>query len=188
MDRPAADVPLLRAERCVLRGWTESDRAPFAQMNADPVVMEFFPSRLSRAQSDAFVDRIEQHWREHGFGLWAVDVDDVFAGFVGLQRSNFEAWFTPAVEVGWRLAAWCWGRGAATTGARAALGYGFDRLGLSEVLSWTAVTNVRSWRVMQRLGMAPDGEFDHPGTPVDSPLRRHVLYRLRGVDWPACGS
>ena len=175
----ASPAPVLRTERLVLRGWREDDLAPFAALNADPMVMEHFPRLLDREQSDAFVrERIEPHFAERGFGLWAVEVPGVapFVGFVGLQSPSFDAFFTPCVEVGWRLAAAHWGRGYATEAAHAAVAFGFEVAGLEEIVSFTVPANIRSIAVMERLGMRYDGEFDHPR--VTGPLRRHVLYRL----------
>jgi len=173
-------VPELQTERLLLRGWCDDDLVPFAALNADPDVMEHFPGPLSRRESDAFVhERIEPHFVERGFGLWAVEVPGVapFIGFVGLQAPLFEAWFTPCVEIGWRLAAARWGRGYATEAAQAAVEFGFDRAGLDEIVSFTVPANVPSIAVMKRLGMTYDGEFDHPNQPP-GPLRGHVLYRL----------
>ena len=171
----------LRTARLLLRRWRDEDRAPFAALNADPLVTEFLPGPLSRARSDALADRIAAHFAAHGFGLWAIEVPGQvpFAGFVGLAVPAFEAAFTPCVEVGWRLASACWGRGYATEGARAALAFGFARLGLAEIVSFTVPANVRSRRVMERLGMThdPADDFDHPALPEGHPLRRHVLYR-----------
>src|SRR5262245_31172222 len=140
----------LRTERLLLRRWHSEDRAPFAAMNADPRVREHFPSLQTREESDATVDRIEEHFAEHGFGWWAVEIPGVtpFVGFIGLSHPRFEAHFTPCVEIGWRLAAECWGQGYATEGARAALDFGFDVLGLDEIVSMTVPANVRSRRVM----------------------------------------
>jgi len=176
-DRPG---PELHTERLTLRRWQERDRAPFAALNADPVVMEFFPAMLSRAESDAFVDRIEAAFDERGWGLWAVEIPDgSFVGYVGLWPAVFESDFTPAVEIGWRLAASSWGHGYAPEAARAALSFGFDELGLDEILSFTSVLNLKSQRVMQKIGMTTDPreDFDHPNVPVGNRLRRHVLYR-----------
>ena len=164
----------LRTARLVLRPWQERDREPFAAMNADPVVMEHFPAPLSRAQSDAYVDRIEAHFAEHGYGDWVVESDGVFAGYTGLQW-QLDLPFGPALEVGWRLATPFWGRGIATEAARAAVGYGLDRE--PSIVSVTALTNERSWRVMERLGMRRDGEFDHPRIEPGHRLRRHYVYR-----------
>jgi RimJ/RimL family protein N-acetyltransferase len=173
----------LRTKRLVLRRWRDEDRDPFAALNADPVVMEHFVSPLTREQSDDWVDRIERHFDEHGWGLWAVEVTETgaFIGFVGLWPPNFQTAFTPAVEVGWRLAKEAWGHGYATEAARAALDDGFGRLGLEEIVSFTTVANIRSQRVMQKIGMQrnPDGDFDHPNVPEGHPIRPHVLYRLK---------
>jgi RimJ/RimL family protein N-acetyltransferase len=151
-------------------------------MNADARVMEFFPKRLNRAESDAMVDRIEAHFSERGFGLWAIEVPGVapFIGFAGLSVPRFSAPFMPCVEVGWRLAFEHWGHGYATEAARLALGYGFGTLALPEIVSFTSATNHRSRAVMERLGMRRDSadDFDHPALPEGHPLRRHVLYRL----------
>ena len=157
-------------------------------MNADPRVMEHFPGTMSARSSGAFVDRIQACWAGRGYGLWALEHLDTgrFLGYVGLWPAEFDAPFTPAVEVGWRLAADAWGNGFATEGARAAVGYGFDALRLDEVVSLTAVGNLRSRRVMERLGMWRDeaADFEHPLVPVGHPARPHVLYRLPRRDWP----
>ena len=171
----------LRTERLLLRQWRDADLAPFAALNADPQVMEHFPSPLTREHSDAFAASCRERIAERGWGIWAVEVvaSGEFIGFVGLNEPRFDAHFTPAVEVGWRLARSAWGHGYATEAAEAALAYAFDELRLDEVVSFTATTNVRSQRVMQRLGMTHDesDDFDHPR--VDDPrIRRHVLYRV----------
>ncbi len=176
----------IETDRLLLRRWRDSDLAPFAELNADPAVMEFFPSTLSTPESTAQAMRIQHWFEEYGFGLWAVEIRDVapFAGFIGLGIPRFEAAFTPCVEVGWRLAQQHWGKGYATEGAKAALGYAFRFLDLDEVVSFTAVVNKRSWRVMERIGMARsvDEDFDHPNVPAGHELRRHVLYRIRRED------
>jgi RimJ/RimL family protein N-acetyltransferase len=164
-----------------MRAWDGRDRDAFAAMNRDPRVMEHLVKPLTREESDAFVDRMERCWQDLGYGLWAVERTDLgrFIGYVGLWPATFEAAFTPAVEVGWRLAAEHWGHGFATEAAHRALRFGFQVVGLAKIVSFTAVGNVRSWRVMERLGMQqdPDG-FDHPLVPEGHPLRRHVLYRI----------
>lgn len=174
---------MLETERLLLRRWRDGDLEPFAALNADPEVMEHFPAPLTRAESDALVARTEAAFDEVGYGLWAVEVKawGAFVGFTGLVRQTFPAHFTPAVEVGWRLARSAWGHGYATEAATAALGYGFDVVGLDEIVSMTAAINVRSQRVMQRIGMSRDegDDFVHPNLPADSPLQPHVLYRLR---------
>jgi RimJ/RimL family protein N-acetyltransferase len=174
-------IPELRTERLLLRGWRREDREPFAEMNADPAVREHFTGLMSRAESDELADRIEAEFAAEGFGAWAVEIPGVtpFAGFVGLSRPMFEASFTPCVEVGWRLARSFWGRGYATEGARAALAFGFERLGLNEIVSFTVPSNLRSIRVMKKIGMRFSEEFEHPKIAPGHPLRRHVLYRIR---------
>ena len=183
----ASPVPRLETERLLLREFLDRDREPFAALNADPRVMEHFPHRLTREESDAFVDRMVVRWAEDGVGLWALErrSDGAFLGFTGLARHTFEARFTPAIEVGWRLAVDAWGHGYATEAARASLRFGFEDRGLDEILSWTTVANLRSRAVMERLGMTrdPADDFDHPNVPVGSPIRPHVLYRLSRGDW-----
>ena len=149
-------------------------------MNADPQVMEYFTSPLVREHSDALVDRIEAHFETYGFGQWAVEIPGQapFVGFIGMNRPSFDAYFTPCVEVGWRLARPFWGLGYATEGARAALDFGFEKIGLDEIVSFAVCGNARSIRVMERIGMRFSAEFDHPGIPAGHPLRRHVLYRV----------
>jgi len=172
----------LSSGRIRLREWRDEDRETFAAMNSNARVMEFFRGRLSRVESDAMVDRIREHFSDHGFGFWAIEVPDVapFMGFAGLAVARFSAHFTPCVEIGWRLAFEHWGRGYATEAGRLALSYGFGSLALSEVVSFTSATNHRSRAVMERLGMHrdPAEDFDHPALPEGHPLRRHVLYRL----------
>jgi RimJ/RimL family protein N-acetyltransferase len=166
---------VIRTERLVLRQWREDDREPFAALNADPVVMEHFPSTMTREQSDSFVDFNVATIDERGWGLWAVEADGAFIGFVGLNEPNFR----PGVEIGWRLARAAWGHGYATEAAQAVLAFAKDQLGLDEVISFTSTTNLRSQRVMERIGMThdPADDFDHPRVK-DPRLRRHVLYRL----------
>ncbi|MEM8557624.1 MAG: GNAT family N-acetyltransferase [Bacteroidota bacterium] len=176
-------APVIETARLWLRRWQDRDLEPFAALNADPRVMRYFPRPLARSESDAVAARIRTHFDTHGFGLWAVEIPDVtpFAGFVGLAVPRFEAPFTPCVEIGWRLATAYWGRGIATEAARAALAYAFDTLGLDEVVSMTAVENLPSRRVMEKIGMThdPADDFDHPLLPEGHPLTRHVLYRIR---------
>jgi len=174
---------ILETERLLLRRWRESDREPFALLNAEPRVMEFMPRPLSRQKSDALADRIEAHFERHGFAQFAAELrgERRFIGFIGLSVPDFEAAFTPCVEIGWRLSADYWGQGLATEGARATLRYAFNVLELDEVVSFTAPGNLRSRRIMEKIGMTRDcaDDFDHPKLPERHPLRRHVLYRLR---------
>ena len=173
----------LQTDRLRMRRWRPEDHAPFAEMNADPRVMEHFPAPLTAVGSDALVDRIEASFDARGYGLWALErrSDGAFLGFTGLLDVGFDAPFAPAVEVGWRLAFDAWGHGYASEAARASLTYGFGELGLSEIVSFTARVNERSQAVMRRIGMRrdPDGDFDHPLIGPGDPLRPHVLYRVR---------
>lgn len=177
----------LSTERLRLRDWTDADLEPFAALNADPEVMEFLPRALTRAESDEMVQRIRSHFDENGFGLWAAEEtgSSAFMGFVGLAVPTFEAPFMPCVEVGWRLARAHWGKGYATEAARAALRFGFEKVGLEEILSFTVPMNDRSQSVMRKLGMThdPADDFEHPRMPVGDRLRGHVLYRLPKQTW-----
>lgn len=178
-------VPQLRSERLILRAWRDDDLDEFAAINADPRVREYFPSTLSRAESDAGARRIAAHFDQHGFGVWAVEViGDAplpFIGCLGLGVPTWTAHFTPCVEIAWDLAASVWGRGYASEGARAVLRFAFETLGLDEVVAMTVPANHRSLRVMEKLGMRrdPADDFDHPCLPQGHPLQRHVLYRAR---------
>jgi len=184
---PVSPDASLRTERLVLRHWRDSDVEPFDALNTDDDVMALMPSTLSFAESAAFVTRIREHFAQHGFGLWAVEVLGAadFIGFVGLSVPRFSAPFTPCVEIGWRLARPFWGSGYATEAARAALAFGFTTASLQEIVSFTTHTNVRSRSVMKRLGMTRDGrdDFQHPSLPEGHPLRPHVLYRLSRERW-----
>jgi RimJ/RimL family protein N-acetyltransferase len=174
--------PELQTARLRLRRWIEADPEPFAALNADPAVMEYFPDLLTREQSDSLITAIESGFEQRGFGLWAVEVraTGAFIGFTGLNEPSLEAHFTPAVEVGWRLARAAWGEGYATEAARASLAFGFEEVGLDQIVSFTSAENMRSRAVMERIGMtrSPDDDFEHPGLPITHPLRRHVLYRI----------
>jgi RimJ/RimL family protein N-acetyltransferase len=188
-DRHGAQTggPELRSPRLLLRRWRDRDREPLAALNADPEVMRFMPARLSRRESNALLERIEADFDERGYGLWALEVAATgqFVGFTGLTLQSFEAEFTPAVEVGWRLSRSAWGQGFATEAARRALAFAFDVLALEEIVSMTATMNERSMAVMRRLGMTRDplDDFDHPRVPEPSRLRRHVLYRMPAERW-----
>lgn len=178
----------LRTERLVLRQWRDDDRAAFAAMNADPRVMEHFVAPLDRSASDALFDRIRGEIDDRGWGWWAVQVGSggPAAGFVGLNAVGADLPMAPAVEVGWRLAAEHWGRGYAPEAARRALRFAFEELRLDEVVSFTTVLNVRSRRVMEKIGLVhdPARDFDHPRTPGWSG-QRHVLYAVSRDAWLA---
>ena len=173
----------LQTQRLLLRPWQAGDAVPFAALNADPEVMEFYPALLTRAESDAQIERLAQHIITSGWGLWAVELPGVapFIGYCGLWPVAFDAPFTPAVEISWRLARPYWGQRFAFEAAKAAMTFGFDTLKLEEIVSFTIPANVRSQRLMQRLNMThdPADDFEHPKLPHGHPMRPHVLYRKR---------
>jgi 3-dehydroquinate dehydratase / shikimate dehydrogenase len=177
----------IQSERLILRPWEKEDLELFAKLNADPRVMEYFPSSKTFEESAQEYGRIVQHFAQHGWGLWAVSLFESsnFIGFIGLRYDDFPAPFTPVVEIGWRLAFDYWGKGYATEGAKAALKYGFEILNLNEIVSFTAVQNMRSRRIMEKIGMHhdPKDDFDHPKLPANHPLSRHVLYRIDHSTW-----
>jgi RimJ/RimL family protein N-acetyltransferase len=177
----------VRTERLLLRPFTAADRASFAALNTHPRVVEWLGAPRTRSESDALVDDINAEIEREGWGLWAVEVQGgaPFIGMVGLHRVPERFPFTPAVEIGWRLDPAHWGHGYATEAATASLGHGFAG-GLAEIVAYTAAGNVRSQAVMRRIGMArdPAADFDHPTLPADSPLRAHVLYRIRSQPEP----
>jgi len=178
---------VLTTPRLRLRLWRDEDLEPYAALNADPRVREFFPSVQTLQESTDSMQSIRDHWQRRGFGLWAVEVigGAPFIGFIGLSVPSFDAPFTPCVELGYRLAFEHWGRGYATEGSRAAIGFGFSTIGLPEIVAMTAVDNERSRRVMERLGMTrnPADDFDHPNIGAGHRLQRHVLYRLTATEW-----
>jgi len=174
-------VSEIRTARLLLRRWRDEDREPFAQMNADAEVMAFFPAAMDRVESDRLVDRIEAGFAEHGYGLWALEDETGFIGFTGLARATFDAPFTPALEVGWRLARSAWGKGYANEAGTAALAFGFTKV--DSIVSFTALTNERSRRVMERIGMHRMSEFDHPTVERGHRLERHVLYQADRQTW-----
>jgi RimJ/RimL family protein N-acetyltransferase len=174
---------MIETDRLLLRRWIEQDREPFFRLNSDARVMEFLPKCLSRLESDLLFDRIKDHFQKHSFGLYALELREnhSFIGFLGLEIPSFAAHFTPCVEIGWRLSAAHWGRGLATEGARAVVRHAFEWVNLVALVSFTVPVNIRSRRVMEKIGMThnPADDFDHPNLPEGHPLRRHVLYRLR---------
>jgi RimJ/RimL family protein N-acetyltransferase len=178
---------MLTSSRLRLRPWRDEDLPAFAALNADPEVMEFMPKRLNREESDGFARRIIEGFTRHGFGSWAVEVIGVseFIGFTGLSVPSYETHFTPCVEIAWRLARKYWGFGYATEAARLAMDYGFRAVGLEEIVSFTFVENLRSRRVMERLGItrSPADDFEHPRLPEGDRLRPHVLYRMNREAW-----
>ncbi len=186
MTEPRVHIVTLRLK---LREWTDADAEPFAAINRDPRVMEFFSHPLDRAESNAFLARNQAGIAANGYGLYAVEVKQsgAFIGYVGLAHPTFEAHFTPAVEIGWRLAREVWGHGYATEAARAVVAHAFGTLDLDALVSFTAEWNRPSRRVMEKIGMThdPADDFLHPRLPPDHKLSRHVLYRLKREDWQA---
>ncbi len=184
-------TPRILTERLVLREWREADKLPYSLLNADPQVMEHFPSTLSRVQSDEMVGRMATNWELYGRGLWAVERLDTqqFIGFIGLAAPGWHVdGITPCIEVGWRLAKPHWGHGFAPEGATAALAYGFEHLELpnDEIVSFTTTKNLKSQRVMRKIGLHLDETrgFDHPMTPGWHG-ERHVLYSIDRQGWKA---
>lgn len=175
----------LETARLRLRQWKEEDLEHFHALNDDPEVMRYFPSRLTRSESDDLARRISSLIEEKGWGFWALETRDEgrFIGFTGLHALETKFPFSPCVEAGWRLARAYWGKGLATEAATAALDFGFRRLDLREIVAFTALGNTRSQAVMGRLGMIRSEEFEHPDLPEGSPLRPHVLYRITGNSW-----
>lgn len=170
----------IETHRLILRQWEESDYEPFVQLNMDKDVMEFFPSVLTRDETLAQIERAINHIKEYGFGFFAVERKDnnQFIGFTGLYHPRFESYFTPCVEIGWRLSKANWNQGFATEAARACLQFGFDTLKLSEIYSFTSVNNIRSKNVMEKIGMVRDGFFEHPSIEAGHELKQHVLYKI----------
>lgn len=188
---PASAIIEFETPRLRLRQWRDSDREPFAALNADPAVMEFFPAPIGRAASDASIDAWQSDFASRGWSNWAAEIRDTnaFIGFIGLSVPRRVLPFSPCVEIGWRLAQAHWGRGYATEAARGALRIGFERLGLPEIVSFTAIQNRRSRAVMERIGMQNAHEdFEHPGVPEGHPLRMHCLYRLQRTHWRPAGT
>lgn len=171
---------LFSSARLGFRNWQERDQMPFSRMNTDPKVMEHFPGLLSKEESDGLISRFMDHQEQYGFCFFAVDETESgnFIGFIGLKRTGFEEFFTPCVEIGWRLHPDFWGKGYATEGAVACLDFGFNQLNLDKIVSFTTTTNHRSEKVMQRIGMSKVAEFELKLIPEGHPLRRHVLYEI----------
>ena len=171
---------LLETKRLILRQWEESDKRPFFEMNSDPDVMKYFPSPLSRKESDKFFEKLLLLIEKQGFGLYPTVLKETghFIGFIGLNEATFKASFTPCIEIGWRLHKDYWKKGFATEGAIEVLKFGFQKLGKKEILSFTSKLNTPSIKVMERLGMQKFDEFEHPNIEEGHPLRSHVLYKI----------
>jgi 3-dehydroquinate dehydratase / shikimate dehydrogenase len=178
---------IIKTERLILRPWIEEDLKPFAKLNGDPRVREYFPSILNSQESDKLVEVISAHIEKYGWGFWATSLiqTNEFIGFIGLKNVNFSAHFTPAIEIGWTLAYDHWKKGYAIEGALASLKYGFETLKFPEIVSVTSTQNLRSRRVMEKIGMHydPADDFDHPKLLAGDKLQRHVLFRIQKTDW-----
>lgn len=187
-DATSPSLVPLETPRLTLRPWRDRDRAPFARMSADPQVMAHLLPFASPEAVDAWIDRQQAHLRTHGFCFWAVEskADGAFLGAAGLLRVGYEAHFTPAVEVGWRLDRRVWGQGYAPEAAACAIRFGFEHVELPEIVANTVPANRNSRRVMEKLGMSHTAadDFDHPLVPIEHPLRRQLLYRLPRDGWP----
>lgn len=170
----------METDRLTLRSWTDEDRRPFAEMNASPTVMRYFPEQLFEEESNAFVDRIIAEFEETGFGLYAVEIKETgeFIGYVGFHRFTFDAPFPNCWEIGWRIAEKFWHRGYATEAARACIDHAREKKLCPRLYSFTALPNVPSERVMQRLGMTNEGTFMHPALPDGHWLKEHKLYSI----------
>jgi len=175
----------LTSERLILRPWRDEDLDPLFAINGDPESMRYFAATMNRAESDAWAARMRVHFAEHGWGLWVVEeaATGDFVGVVGLMTIPWQADFTPAVEIGWRIAPVFRRQGYAEEAARAALGFGFATLGLQNIVAFTVPGNTASWMLMEKLGMTAAGEFEHPRLPEGHHYRRHLLYRMHGADW-----
>lgn len=173
---------MIVTERLILRRWHDADRAPFAAMGADPLVMQYFPSLLTHAESDVLIDRVEAHFSHRGYGMWVIQrrADDVFLGFTGLMDINFVSPIDKDVEIGWRLATHAWGQGYAEEAARASLAWAWANLAAARIVAMTIAANTRSWELMARLEMArrPDLDFDHPRLADADPMRPHIVYAI----------
>lgn len=173
----------IETDRLILRDWKDDDLIAFRKINSDDQVMEYFPKTLTDEETDNFYHLIKEEIKDSGYGLFAAELkgSGEFIGFIGLHKANFEADFTPCIEIGWRLKKEAWGKGYATEGARAALAYGFDTLGFKEIYSFTATINKRSENVMKKIGMNYMKNFNHPKLAPDHSLCEHVLYCIKGA-------
>jgi len=171
---------IIRSKRLGFREWLDEDFKPFSKMNADPEVMKFFPKNMTANETGDLIIRTKDYFQEFGYGLYAVDKleNNEFIGFIGFMKANFEASFTPCVEIAWRIKHEEWNNGYATEGAKACLHFGFEKLQLTEIYSFTSTLNVRSEKIMQKIGMIKIGEFEHPKVEKGNKLRTHVLYKI----------
>ena len=180
-------ITFIETDRLRLRQWIDDDRALFAELNADPQNMEFFPSPILRSDSDIFIDKMIALIEENGWGLFSVEINETneFIGFIGLAVPSYKTHFTPCTEIGWRLHKKYWGNGYATEGAKAVLNFAFNTLHKEEIVSFTSNLNIPSISVMKRIGMTRDiqGDFEHPNVKDGHKLRHHVLYRINASEF-----
>jgi len=171
---------IIHTERLTLRAWETKDLLDCVEMNLDKEVMKYFLSVLTKEQTIEFYDRVQKHFLENGFGLYVVEntITQAFLGYTGFMIANFEASFTPCVEIGWRFKKQYWGKGYATEAAKACLNYGFDTLGFDKIYSFTATPNIKSENVMKRIGMIKTGTFSHPKIDKEHILNLHVIYEI----------
>ncbi len=180
------DVIEIETERLILRQWREEDKLLFAKLNADPLVMKYFPEVMTTAKSDELADRIKSLIDKNGWGFWAIEAisNNRFIGFTGLNQPDYELPVNACVEIGWRLSSDVWGQGYATEAARACLDFAFQNLVLEEVFAFAAVSNKKSRAVMERLDMVnQESNFDHPLVPKGHPQIEHVLYKIKLQQW-----
>ena len=182
----------IETERLYLRQWQASDFAIFAEMNADPEVMKYFPKLLLATMSDIIANKCQQLTKDNGWGFWAVSLKDyseqsnAFIGFVGLNQTHADLHFAPCVEIAWRLRKEFWGQGYATEAARASLNFAFTELVLDEVVAFTAVINKRSQLLMKHIRMTDtQNNFYHPALESNHLLAEHVLYKITRQQWQA---
>lgn len=179
-------IKCLQTDRLILRQWQEDDLLPFYELNSDPEVMAFFPSTLSRNESDQLASEIQARLNKNGWGFWAVEEKNSkdFIGFVGLNKPSVELPFSPCIEIGWRLAKKFWGKGYASEAGKKSLEFAFDDLSTDEIVSFTAAINKQSEMVMQRIGLSnTHNNFNHPSVPNNSPLYEHILYKMTQKQW-----
>lgn len=178
---------IIETERLILRTWKQEDADSYYLINQDPKVIEFLQGPLTMEQVYDYITAANNHWDKHGYTLWATELKATgeFMGFMGLNYIDWEAHFTPAIEIGWRLGSQYWGKGYATEGAKASLEYGFEQCGLKEIVSLSVPANVRSIHVMEKIGMRRDlnGDFAHPKLHPEHPLSKHILYRVTVQDY-----
>jgi 3-dehydroquinate dehydratase / shikimate dehydrogenase len=172
----------IETDRLILREWKEDDKVSFARINADPMIMEFFPRQLGEDDSNKLADRFQKHIEDHGYGFYAVELKKTgeFMGFAGLDNVDSKMPFAPAVEIAWRFDYGFWGSGYGTEAAMAILEHAFTKLKLKEIVGYAVHDNNRAIKLMEKIGMKhdPKGDFDYPGLPVGHPLGRFVLHRI----------